>query len=738
MPTNQPPLSDQLIPHPVKKFQVSESDGTRLIRIDGQQIFCLETSDETTCRHAAVQLYLCWKVSQSEIAGAWDVTVRTVNSWVRQYRSSGISGLKTKTLGTPVKVTPAVRRKVIRMRNQNDKIPEICRRLSICKSTVYRVFEENKAAQDELIVDVESCSEVTADESEGVISVDSTCELSEVVDLTKPADPLDRSVDRFSAQLGLIDDAVPVFAESDHVELAGVFLAVAMLSKSDFFQCIKKVYITLGPAFYGLRTTFMSLFMMAVLRIKNAEQLNDRNPQKLGRLLGLDRAPAVKTLRRKINILCGRNQAINLMNLLGQKKFEEANLPDAVLYIDGHVQCYYGKGNLGKSFSTTRNRALKANTDYWINLADGTPLLCIPTDFNQRMSQMLPNIILHAKKLCKDKRITVVFDRAGSSAGVFEKLIGLGCDFIAYNKNPKAIDNSLFKKQKTTINGKEYDYAPYDRQIKMPVYQKNSKGQYRKTQRLVSVREIIILREDGGQTAIVTSRKDLDAVTVADTLFRRWSQENFFKYLVAMYDFDHVCVYRKEKVSKGGDHPNPEYVQLTKTIKTIRRRIGTILGVAFDKVSDSEFLQSIEKIGGNLSPLKSAELSQLKVNLKNARAVLKTTAKREDTDAYESLEPQSRLICNIVKMTAYHIEGKLARILENYWNGINGNERGILSGFLQSTGAIRLTGNVISITLEKQATPERTRMLKRLCDDMTVVAARYPGTQLRMIFDIAA
>ena len=161
---------------------------------------------------------------------------------------------------------------------------------------------------------------------------------------------------------------------------------------------------------------------MAILRIKNPEQLNRRNPQKLGRILGMDRSPSVKTLRRKIRILASRTQGVNLMDLLGKKRFEEATLPDAILYVDGHVQCYYGKRKLGKTFSTTRNRALKATTDYWVNLGDGTPLLCIPTEFNQSMSQILPDIVRQAKKVCKNKRLTIVFDRAGASAFVFEQI----------------------------------------------------------------------------------------------------------------------------------------------------------------------------------------------------------------------------------------------------------------------------------------------------------------------------
>ena len=45
------------------------------------------------------------------------------------------------------------------------------------------------------------------------------------------------------------------------------------------------------------------------------------------------------------------------------------------------------------------------------------------------------------------------------------------------------------------------------------------------------LRQITVLREDGRQTVIVTNRTDLTAVEVVRRLFRRWRQENYFKYM---------------------------------------------------------------------------------------------------------------------------------------------------------------------------------------------------------------
>ena len=45
-----------------------------------------------------------------------------------------------------------------------------------------------------------------------------------------------------------------------------------------------------------------SRLLMALWRIKRPEGLKEHSPQELGRVLGLDRAPEVKTLRRKLVI----------------------------------------------------------------------------------------------------------------------------------------------------------------------------------------------------------------------------------------------------------------------------------------------------------------------------------------------------------------------------------------------------------------------------------------------------
>ena len=70
--------------------------------------------------------------------------------------------------------------------------------------------------------------------------------------------PLDRSTDRLLAALGLLDDAAPLFAPTRNLPRAGVLLAIPALEASGLLAAAQKLYGSIGPSFYGLRTTLVA------------------------------------------------------------------------------------------------------------------------------------------------------------------------------------------------------------------------------------------------------------------------------------------------------------------------------------------------------------------------------------------------------------------------------------------------------------------------------------------------
>ena len=68
--------------------------------------------------------------------------------------------------------------------------------------------------------------------------------------------------------------------------------------------------------FYGLRATLLMGVFLALLREPRAEGATRIAPADLGRVLGLDRAPEVKTLRRKLSELAAAGAGAQLQTAL--------------------------------------------------------------------------------------------------------------------------------------------------------------------------------------------------------------------------------------------------------------------------------------------------------------------------------------------------------------------------------------------------------------------------------------
>jgi prepilin-type processing-associated H-X9-DG protein len=136
----------------------------------------------------------------------------------------------------------------------------------------------------------------------------------------------------------LLDDAAPLFRPGSDVAGVGALLAIPALVQSGVLEIAHEVYASIGPAFYGLRTSIVTFLLMALLRVKRVEGLKERSPQDLGRILGLDRAPEVKTLRRKLARLASYGRAVEFGHALAQHRVDTRGHAMGFLYLDGHVR----------------------------------------------------------------------------------------------------------------------------------------------------------------------------------------------------------------------------------------------------------------------------------------------------------------------------------------------------------------------------------------------------------------
>jgi prepilin-type processing-associated H-X9-DG protein len=214
--------------------------------------------------------------------------------------------------------------------------------------------------------------------------------------------------------MGQLEDATPMFAHTENLPGAGVLLVIPSLIESGLLSVARKIYGSLGPAFYGLRTTLVTSVLLSLLRIPRPEALKEYSPGDLGRIVGLDRIPEVKTLRRKLAQLAAMKKSRELGLEMARLRIAERGRTLGFLYVDGHVREYHGKRIIAKAYVTRKRIAAPGTTDYWINDQKGDPLFVVTAEANAAMTHMLVPILKEARTMIgTNRRLTVVFDRGG-------------------------------------------------------------------------------------------------------------------------------------------------------------------------------------------------------------------------------------------------------------------------------------------------------------------------------------
>ena len=73
------------------------------------------------------------------------------------------------------------------------------------------------------------------------------------------------------------------------------------------------------------------------------------------------------------------------------------------------------------------------------------------------------------------------------------------------------------------------------------------------------MREVRKLSQSGHQTAIIGTDTRWEITDSAATMFARWSQENFFKYMREHCSLDRFADYSTEKIPDSTRVVNPQY-----------------------------------------------------------------------------------------------------------------------------------------------------------------------------------
>src|SRR6266566_2237951 len=405
-----------------------------LVAVHGLATFAWDAGDEAGRRLAAVQLVRLRAASQCQVAEAFGVDPATIWRWDQAVASTGVS-------------TFTVRNALGRAR-PGGQVPAAAGGDAGQGSVPEQRDGERAAAGEPLPV---------------------------------LPDPVPRDGERALARWRLLGEgAEPVFIPGARYPLAGLLLALPALEATGLLEGARQVYGRLRDGYYGLAATLLTLVFLALAGEPRAEGATRISPAALGRVLGLDRAPEVKTIRRKLGELAAAGKAADLIMALARR--HAAARPQALgfLYVDGHARAYYGTRDVQKTHIARLKFPAPATGETWVTDQDGEPVFMVAAEPSDSLAGELRRLLPQLRQVVGEgRRVTVCFDRGGWSPALFADITEAGFDLLTWRKGPApGLPADKFATITCTDDrSREHEYGLADTMVSLDIGDGPRKGQ---------------------------------------------------------------------------------------------------------------------------------------------------------------------------------------------------------------------------------------------------------------------
>lgn len=558
-----------------------------------------------------------------------------------------------------------------------------------------------------------------------------------------------RSVERTLAAFGMLHIAESRFERCNDVSNGGVLAALPALVSNGLYYRIEECFGEF-KGYYSVTHVITLLAFMALCRIKTAERLRWQPPGELGKLLGLDRVPEVRCLRKKLSTLTVDGAAEKWGDLLAKKWMNDSPDLSGVLYVDGHVRVYSGKEKLPKQYVSRERLCLRGVMDFWINDILGQPFFVIRTIVNPGMLEVLrgeivPRLLREVPNQPTDQelldnpylhRFIIVFDREGYSPEFFREMwekFRIAC--ITYHKYPKDDwkEREFEEVPVQLVNGEKTSMKLAER------------GSYLGDKKQgLWMREVRKLTKTGHQTSIITTAFSLARTIIAVLMFARWCQENFFNYMTQHFAIDLLNSYLKEDVPDTKKVVSPKWRALEKKINSLngklksRRSRFASLTLHPAAHNDTKKYLEWERTKVELAEeiyLIESELRPIKAEQKDMDKHISVSELPKE-ESFRAIQSSRKQLTDTIKMIAYRAETAMANLF-SAGAGTTKQARALLRDIFASEADLipDEKNKALIVRLHNLSTRALDDKLDELLLLLNDTSTKYPGTDLTLQYE---
>jgi hypothetical protein len=534
----------------------------------------------------------------------------------------------------------------------------------------------------------------------------------------------------------------------------GVLCALPALLANGLLEGAEKLLGAVKGYHYTTFHILLLLAFMALCRVKTVEKIRRHAPGEFGKLLGLDRIPEVRCLRKKMDDLSAGDTAELWASHLSKHWMDTDTNSAGTLYIDGHVRVYHGGlTKLPRRYVSRERLCLRGTTDYWVNDAIGRPFFVVEKAVDPGLLKTLQDDIVprllrdipgqpSEQELSADPqrcRFILVFDREGYSPSFFKRMWQkhrISC--MTYHKHPgEDWPEKWFVKHKVPMPNGEI--------VTMELAEMGSLVGSGKD--AMWMREIRRLRESGHQTSLISTVYELHHTQLGARMFSRWCQENFFRYMMEHFAIDLLQEYGTEALPDTERVVNPAWRVLDRSRNSIQNKLRHRRARFAEKTmhpetednaakyekwmtKKAELLEQIEQY--------ESELDRLKIKLKGESKHI-TWEELDEKDQFFRLLPGRKRLMDTVKMISYRTKTAMAGLLKGPTVDMAAARRLLQDLYVTEADILpKPKDNLLQVRVHNASRPAANEALTQLFDKLNAAEVCYPGTDMRMTYGLAS
>jgi len=259
------------------------------------------------------------------------------------------------------------------------------------------------------------------------------------------------------------------------------------------------------------------------------------------------------------------------------------------------------------------------------------------------------------------------------------------------------------------------------------------------------LREIRKLTDSGHQTSILTTNFQAPMTLLAASLFARWSQENFFRYMREHYGLDRLIEYGTEPIPDAISVVNPAWRKLDSQLRsqTVRRyRLAAQFGALTlsEDPAESE-VQTYRQRKGHLQE----EIQVLDMEIDHLKQLRKNTAHHipvkslPEEDRFTRLRTERKHFIDTLKMIAYRAETSMASLLREHL-ARGDDARALLRQIFVTEADLTpdLTANTLTVRLHHLTQAAHDQAIEKLLAELTATQTVFPDTNLTLVFELGS